>query len=112
MGGEEQMTKTSEKSYQIYQPRLLTVLRGMQNLLLPRSVAAFVSFPLRFLPSWVEIQTIARRHWLRRLPAVISAGVLLFVFMTVFGIGQQELVLASLVSLAGLACFVIMEGLR
>jgi hypothetical protein len=43
---------------------------------------------------------------------VIAAGVLLFVFMSVFGIGQAELVLASFVSLAGLACFVIMESLR
>jgi hypothetical protein len=106
------MTKTSEKSFQIYQPRWQTALKGMQDMTLPRSLGALVSFPLRFMPSWADIQTIARRHWLRRLPAVISAAVLLFVFMTVFGIGQQELVLASFVSLAGLACFVIMEGLR
>jgi hypothetical protein len=106
------MAKTSEKSYQILQPRLQTVFRGMQDLLLPRNLSWLVNFPLRVLPGWADIQKIAGRHWLRRLPAVITAAVLLFVFMSVFGIGQEELVLASFVSLAGLACFVIMEGLR
>ena len=106
------MAKTSEKSIQMIQPRLQTVFRSVQDSFLPRSLSTLVSFPLRILPGWADIQKIARRHWLRRLPAVIAAGVLLFVFMSVFGIGQAELVLASFVSLAGLACFVIMEGLR
>jgi hypothetical protein len=106
------MAKTSERSYQMIQPRLQTVFRSVQDSFLPRSLSALLNFPLRILPGWADIQIIARRHWLRRLPAVVAAGVFLFVFMSVFGIGQAELVLTSFVSLAGLACFVIMEGLR
>jgi hypothetical protein len=106
------MEKTSEKSIQIYQPRWQTFFRSMQDTLLPNRWGSLVSFPLRIFPGWADIQRVARRTWLQRLPAVITAALLLYAFMSIVGIGQAELVLASFIALAGLGCFIIMEGIR
>jgi hypothetical protein len=106
------MEKTSEKSFQVFQPRLQTLLRSVQDLAFPRSWGALVNFPSRFFPGWVNIQQIAQRRWIQRLPGVITAAVLLCVFMSLFGIRKAELVLASIVALAGLASFIVMEGIR
>lgn len=106
------MAKTSEKTIQISQPRWQAVFRSMQDSLLLRGLGSLVNSPLNFFPGWADIQKIAQRHWLRRLPAILAASVLLLLFMSIFGIGQEELVLTAFVSLAGLACFASLGSVR
>jgi len=106
------MEKTSEKSMQILAPRWQTFFRSMQDMLWVNSWDSLVSFPFRLIPGWANIQHIARRNWLRRLPAVTTAAILLFAFMTIFNIGKEVLVLTSFIALAGLSCFAVMEGIR
>jgi hypothetical protein len=106
------MAKTNEKSLQLLQAGSQTLLRGLQTLLAPNPWRFLISFPFRFLPSWKEIEYTAQKHWLQRLPAVILSAILLYAFLSIVGIDQSELVLASFISLAGLACFAVMGGAR
>lgn len=106
------MEKTSEKSFPIFQPRMQMVVKSMQDLLIPHPLADRIRLTLRTLPFCVDIYKYGQKSWFRRLPAVIAAAIFLALFLNTSGIGQTELVLASFVSVAGLSCFIIMEGVR
>jgi len=106
------MEKTSEKSFPIFQPRMQMVVKSLQDLLIPHPLVDQVRLTLRAWPFWVYIQQFAQKSYYRRLPAVITAAIFLAFFFNVSGIGQVELVLASFVSVAGLSCFILMEGFR
>lgn len=102
------MAKTNEKTFQFLQVGSQTLLRSVQALLLPNTWRTWIGFPLRFLPTWREIETTAQKHWLQRLPAVILSALVLYALMSIVGIGQEDLLLVSFVSTAGLACFAIL----
>ena len=106
------MEKTSEKSFPIFQPRMQMVVKSMQDLLIPHPWSERIRLTLGALPFWVDIHQFAQKGWFQRLPAVIAAAILLAFLLNVSGIGQAELVMASFVSLAGLSCFIFMEGFR
>lgn len=107
-GWEDEMAKPQEKNIQFLQEGSQTLIKSAQALLLPSTWRALIGFPFRFLPSWREIEYIAQKHWLQRLPAVFLSALLLYGIMSMVGIGQAELLLASFISLAGLACFAIL----
>lgn len=106
------MAKTNEKSLQFLQAGSQTLLRSLQALLIPNIWRSMGSFPFRFLPRWSEIEYVAQKHWLYRLPAVVASAILLYALMSIMGFGQEELLLVSLVSLAGLACFALLGNAR
>jgi hypothetical protein len=107
---EDEMAKTNEKTLQFLQVGSQTLLKSAQTLLLPRTWRTLIGFPFRYLPAWREIEATAQKHWLQRLPAVLLSSIMIYALMSIVGIGNEELLLASLVSLAGLACFAVLGG--
>lgn len=106
------MEKTSEKTFPIFQPRMRMVVKSVQDLLVPLPLVDRVRLTLGAWPFWIDVQKASQKSYFRRLPAVITAAIFLTFFFNVSGIGQVELVLASFVSVAGLSCFILMEGFR
>jgi hypothetical protein len=109
---EDDMEKSNEKSFQLLQVGSQTLLKSMQAMLLPNTWRTMVSLPFRILPSWREIECTAQKHWLQRQPAVFLSALVLYALMSILGIGQTELLLASFISLAGLTCFAVLGGNR
>jgi hypothetical protein len=104
------MAKPNEKTLQLLQVGSQTLIKNAQTLLLPKTWHTWLSFPFRFLPAWKDIEFTAQKHWLQRMPAVISSALLLWALMSILDIGQTELLLVSFVSLSGLACFAVLRG--
>jgi hypothetical protein len=106
------MAKSNEKNLQLLQVGSQTLLKNAQTMLLHSTWRAIIGFPFRYLPAWREIETIAQKHWLYRLPAILLSAIMIYVLMSIIGIGKEELLLTSFLSLAGLACFAILGGQR
>ena len=106
------MAKTNEKNLQLLQVGSQTLLKSVQYVFLPNTWRNLIRFPFRCLPTWRDIEHTACKHWLRRLPAVTCSALVVYALMSIVGIGEAELLLVSFVSLAGLACFALLEGSR
>ncbi len=109
-GMEDEMAKSNEKSLQLLQVGSRTLLKSVHVLLLPNTWRTLSGFPFRFLPTWREIEYTAQKHWLQRLPAILISAIVLYAIMSLVGIGEGELLMASFISLSGLACFAILGG--